>query len=732
MSFRDLDLKMEYRSRRDSVVNDFYIPALNESVLYKRAVGFFSSTSLVELASGICGLVENGGRIELIASPRLSEEDIQAINDGVRRQDEVIEEALLRELKNVTGRYEEERLNLLSNLIAAGRLEIKIAFLADNNRVGMFHEKMGLMYDKEGNIIAFTGSMNESLNAFMVNYESIDIYTSWSNDYERVINKEDAFSAMWKDYEPSIRVMAFPNIDRELINRYKVTNDIETNFDFQYDSILVETYAAKDTENHKAEVNNGPHIPEDVHIREYQSDAIKAWENRNYRGIFDMATGTGKTYTALAAISTLYEKKNHNLAVIIICPYQHLVEQWKEDIVKFGMKPIVAYSSSTQKDWRERLKTQVRSFNLGVIDHFSMVTTNASFSLDYVQEEMKKLKGNVLLVVDEAHNFGAEHLNTSLIPNALYRLALSATIDRYGDPEGTKKLYDYFGEKCIEYSLKDAIDNKMLTPYYYHPVVVSLNNSELDQYTELTEKIRKSIKKEESGKVVLSEYAKQLLIKRARLVAGASEKIIKLRELMQNYKNDNQILVYCGATTLHDIDYKEDAPPVDEEKQINVVADMLGNELGMRVSKFTSEEDAAERESIKSDFAEGKMLQALIAIRCLDEGVNIPSIRTAFILASSTNPKEYIQRRGRVLRTFPGKRHADIYDFITLPVPLVSSTNYYSGELDSVKGLAKREITRMKDFASIAENPFDSDALISEIQRIYDIDSLDEEENEYD
>jgi superfamily II DNA or RNA helicase len=725
MSFRDLELKPEYRSKLSNVVKDFYNPVLRQAVQYKRAVGFFSSSALVSMTAGICGLVENGGTIQLIASPRLLPEDIDAINDGLKRRDDVIKEALLRELREPKGRFEEVRLNLLSNLIAAGRMEIKIAFMEDDNTIGMFHEKLGLMYDVEGNIIAFSGSMNETANAFSNNYEAIDVYASWLQDSDRVLMKQSAFNAMWEDYEPSIRVLNFPDVREELLQRYRVTNTIDTSFDDEeprLEPISIDIPPSP----------IGPSVPEYVHIRPYQNDAIDAWAKQGYCGIFDMATGTGKTYTALAAIARLFSDLNNNLAVIIICPYQHLVEQWREDIVAFGMKPIVCYSASSQRNWRERLKNAVTSFTLGVQDHFCMVSTNATFSLNYVQDIITKLSGNVVLVVDEAHNFGAEKLSQTLLPHIPYRLALSATIDRHGDPEGTQKLYDYFGNKCIEYTLKDAIDNDMLTPYYYYPVTVSLNEEELSQYIDLTGKIRRNIHQDKAGKIILSEYAKMLLIKRARIVAGAVEKINTLKSLLEKHKEDNQILIYCGATTLHDVDYQEGKPAIEEARQIDIVANMLGNDLGMRVSKFTSEENAEERELLKADFAEGKHLQALVAIRCLDEGVNIPSIHTAFILASSTNPKEYVQRRGRVLRKFAGKRHAIIYDFITLPIPLKEVGKYSPEVLEGVKSLAMREIIRMKDFAAIAENPFDSDSLIAEIQRTYDIELESvSEEDEY-
>ena len=324
MSFRDIELKPEYRSRLDNVIRDFYNPVLKQAVTYKRAVGFFSSSALLSLTAGICGLVENGGSIQMIASPRLLPEDIEAINDGIRRRDEVIKEALLRELREPKGKFEEARLNLLSNLIAAGRLDIKIAFLEDDNTVGMFHEKLGLMYDSNGNIIAFSGSMNESANAFTSNYEAIDVFASWTQDADRVYNKQSAFNAMWEDYEPSIKVMDFPDVKEEILHRYRVNDRIDTHLDN-------ESSAEDILPAEESNTPIGPMVPAYVHMRPYQIDAIEEWANRNYVGIFDMATGTGKTYTALAAVSRLFADKHQNLAVIIICPYQHLVEQWKED-----------------------------------------------------------------------------------------------------------------------------------------------------------------------------------------------------------------------------------------------------------------------------------------------------------------------------------------------------------------------------------------------------------------
>ena len=720
MSFLELRLKTEYRSRRDDVIKDFYNPVLNQAVLYKRAVGFFSSSALVAMSAGICGLIKNGGSIQMTASPHLSPEDFAAINDGFKRRDEIIKAALLRELKTPQGIFEEERLNLLSNLIAVGRLDFKIAYLEDNNAVGMFHEKLGVVYDAAGNVIAFSGSMNESANAFFNNYEAIDVFTSWTHDADRVAIKEAAFDSLWSGNERGVKVVNFPDVREEILRRYKVNDEIDTTLDNPPEKFFSR---AEDLPK------NFPVIPPNVTLRDYQIAAIDEWARKNYRGIFDMATGTGKTFTALAAISRLADDRK-NLAVLIVCPYQHLVEQWREDIISFGMKPIVCYSASSQRNWRERLKTAVTSFNGGVKNFFCMISTNATFSTDSVQNLMKTLSGEIVLVVDEAHNFGAKNLIKTLLEHIPYRLALSATIDRHGDAEGTQKLYDYFGEKCIEYTLADAIANDMLTPYRYYPVTVSLNEDEREKYLELTAKIRKGVHRDKHGNIKFTEQAKMLLIKRARLVAGAEEKISVLRMCIEDFKDDNQILIYCGATTMRDSDYREGVPSAEEARQIDVVVKMLGLELGMRVSKFTSQESADERELLKKNFAEGKHLQALVAIRCLDEGVNIPSIRTAFILASSTNPKEYVQRRGRVLRKFPGKTHAVIFDFITLPVPLDEVANFDSDIIGGLKSLAKRELARLKTFAADAENPFESDSLAVEIQDAFAIE-LQEEAEDY-
>ena len=427
MGFEDITIKNEYRSLIDDVVKDFYVPLLKNAVLYQRAVGFFSSSALVMISKGIEGLVQNGGTIQIIASPKLSSSDIEEIRKGyeVRR---VIEKSLIRELGEIDSPVELEKLSYIARLVADGILDIKIAFLTTKNEIAMYHEKMGLITDNEGNTVAFSGSMNESENAFKGNYESFDTFCSWTNDCERVFKKQMAFKAIWEDYEPGIETLDFPVAVKQRLYEYNA--DLRNCNSKANDSITEIQLESKE----KGEI----YLPEDFNIREYQCNAIQTWESRGFCGIYDMATGTGKTLTALASVEYLFRKNNNRLAIVIVCPYQHLVEQWVEDIVRFGIYPIIGYSASSQKNWKKNLKQAVRSFNLKVLDTFCFVTTNASFVTKKVQEQIIQLNEDALFIVDEAHNMGAANYRKCLPENIEFRLALSATIDRHNDDIGTE------------------------------------------------------------------------------------------------------------------------------------------------------------------------------------------------------------------------------------------------------------------------------------------------------
>lgn len=721
MGLRDLDIKAEYRTKLTNVPREFIVPLLERSILYKRAVGFFSSSALLEISKGVGALAKKGGKIQVIASPNLSQGDIDAINRGYKEKREIALEAIERELPDPAelNLEEKDRYNLLAYLIREGILDFRIAFVDDSEGIGIYHEKLAIVEDELGDKVVFTGSMNESKTGMVDNYGAIDVFRSWNDPEHRIDMKEAAFEAIWNGYEVGISTYEFPEVAELIKRRYLVNERPKLSIDkLPRPSTAVDIPIGP---------FGRPTLPDFdwFTIRSYQREAVTSWVENGYRGLFDMATGTGKTITGLIALTKLFEDMYGDLAVVITCPYQHLVEQWLEDIELFGIKPIVAYSKSAQRDWKKRLKESIFDRRLGLPDSkfLCCITTNATFATPWMQEQLRKLKGNVLLLADEAHNLGAPSFQSLLDEKYPYRLALSATFSRHHDEEGTEILRTFFGETCIEYPLEKAIREGMLSEYRYYPIPVTLTQGELEEYQKLTRELGRCFTKTSSGAKTLSKHGEVIAQQRARVVAAAANKLIALEAEIQPFKNDKHILVYCGAAQLLDANADYTAVDIQDDRQITHVVNMLGNDLGMSVSKFTSEEDIKERETLKEEFKKGN-LQALVAIKCLDEGVNIPNIRTAFMLASTTNPKEYIQRRGRLLRVSEGKEYAEIFDFITLPY----STNEASGQtLDELRGvfsLINNETERGFEFARYAQNFASAQKVLDEIIETYRLDEL--------
>ncbi len=713
MSFKDIkNIQISYNTLLDEVVLNFYIPCLEQARVYKRAVGYFSSNVLLQISKGLGAFADHGGKMKLLVSPKLEPKDYEAIKKGYDARQYITEKIISEFNFDVEFDQKDARFNMLAYMVASKMLEIKIVFLEKNNETAMFHRKVGIMEDEVGNKVAFSGSGNETYNGLSLNDEDFEVYCSWKTDEndQRCAIKDYEFDMIWDGNSKGLITIPFPEIIKNKLLTYKHENQSNfTQIDLNFKRFIEEK-------------KNQPKEPkiEDIKLRDYQENAIEEWKKRNYHGIFDMATGTGKTYTGAAAICKLYQEKKR-LVVIICCPFQHLVDQWCDELSSnFNMEPIQCYGTSK---YAIRLKRALTKFKQKRINFVCAVITNASFQKETIQDLIDMNLSSTLLLVDEAHNFGADGISQTLTKNYPYRLALSATLDRYGDPIGTAKLYDFFGEKCIEYSLAQAIREGKLTTYNYYPILVYLTEEEYDEYISLSKKIAKFHSKKDE----ICEAAKRLLIKRARLIGSAKNKISALEQAILPYQKEHNMLVYCGAVKYGEYGYSSND---EEEKQIESVLNLLNNKLHIYSTKFTSDENADMRRDIKKSF-EQKEIQALVAVKCLDEGMNIPAIKTAFILASSTNPKEYIQRRGRVLRTDKDKKYAEIYDFITLP-RLVNSTPLYNNpNLNIEKNLVRREMNRMIDFANLSRNPSDSNEIINIIKEAYQMDIITEGEDLY-
>ena len=443
-------------------------------------------------------------------------------------------------------------------------------------------------------------------------------------------------------------------------------------------------------------------MPPTLQLREYQRVAVANWFANNGRGTLKMATGSGKTITALAIATELYNKINLQV-LLVICPYCHLVNQWARESEKFGLKPILAFEDS--RSWQHKLVAGLYEVRGGDSTFLTIITTNATLMGDSLRSQLRYFPEKTLIIGDEVHNLGAPRLGQSLPRNIGLRLALSATPERHFDEQGTETILDYFGPVLQpELTLADAIRQKALVHYLYYPILVELTEAETRKYSYLTKKIGWALSGDE--KVEESDALTTLLMQRARLIGAAANKLIALRELMINRLDTAHTLFYCGDGSI------ETGARKNNNRQLTQTAKLLGSELGYRVNTYTASTPSAEREKLRQQFESGE-LQGLVAIRCLDEGVDIPAIRHAVILASSSNPRQFIQRRGRILRPHPGKERATLFDMIVLPPDLGRET------LEVERNLLRRELRRFLEFADLADNAGEARIKLLQLQKRY-------------
>lgn len=444
-----------------------------------------------------------------------------------------------------------------------------------------------------------------------------------------------------------------------------------------------------------------PQIPPSLHLRSYQKQAVHNWFANRGRGTLKMATGSGKTITALAIATELYQKIGLE-ALIIICPYRHLVTQWAKEAEKFNLNPILAFESV--RYWQRQLSTELYQLRAGYQPFLTVITTNSTLISEGFQSQLLYFPEKTLIVGDEAHNLGSPRLEESLPRNIGLRLALSATPERHFDESGTDAILNYFGSVLQpELTLAEAINQGALVRYLYYPVLVELTEAESRAYHRLTTRIGWALMDDKDWEN--NETITALLIQRSRLIASATNKLDALRELMKNRLQTTHTLFYCGDGSVETL---EDYSP----RQLEATVELLGSELGYRVNTYTAETPLNEREKLRQQFERGE-LQGLVAIRCLDEGVDIPAIQNAVILASSCNPRQFIQRRGRILRPHPGKERATLFDMIVLPPDLDRNT------LEVERNLLRKELKRFLEFANLADNAGEARLKLLQLQKRY-------------
>ncbi|MCC0177672.1 DNA phosphorothioation system restriction enzyme [Waterburya agarophytonicola K14] len=442
-----------------------------------------------------------------------------------------------------------------------------------------------------------------------------------------------------------------------------------------------------------------PCFPRNLNLRKYQHQAVANWLDNQGRGTLKMATGSGKTIIALAIATELYQQIGLQV-LLIVCPYRHLVNQWSRECQKFSLQPILAMNRAD--NWQGELSTQLYNLNTQPRSFITIITTNSTLMSQGFQSQLKYFPAKTLIVGDEAHNLGSSRLESSLPRKIGLRLALSATPERQYDEMGTEALINYFGAIIKpEFTLKDAIAQGALVRYLYYPLFVELTAGEALIYAKLTKQIGWVLSKNNSFD--RHDNLTSLLAKRSRLVASAANKLNSLKELMLSRLDSTHTIFYCGDGYL-DRDRNV--------RQIDGVTRLLGQELGYRVNSYTTDTPTEIRENLRRQFESGE-LQGLVAIRCLDEGIDIPAIKTAIILASTSNPRQFIQRRGRILRPHPDKKRATLYDMIVIPPNLDRETWQVE------RNLLRKELIRFLTFAELADNASEATNKLLQLQKQY-------------
>lgn len=746
-----------YKSRSEWEPAGFFSDCLCNSTSFDIMLGFFSSSAISVLADGFAAFLYNGGQMRLVINDILTDSDKQAIvaaNDGSPLP--VFDLSDLENTVSTLSERDQHFFECLSWLIRNNRLELKVVSPVTGE--GVAHTKCGVFCDGVSKV-AFDGSVNFSLSALVQNKEGLTAFCSWDNELERekIIDIEQEFLKTFEGRDDSVRYLPAEEIKTRMPSYIKDKDLIQLLTD-EYEILENETKGVgkktpasvvaslnKAKERVKSAISNlkkqnesrqgerltlngdsEPRFPYATGPRDYQITAFQNWKDNKQRGLFNMATGTGKTITSLNCLLEIYLKLGYYKAIILV-PTITLVEQWTDECKGFNFRNIIAVSSKNS-NWSNEVESLILAERIEKENkrvNYIVICTYASFVKRKVFETLSELShSRVLLIADEAHNMGSESM-LKIIDSIPYkrRLGLSATPDRQFDEGGNKAIRAFFHAEerfTFEYTMEQAI-GKALCTYEYYPHVVRLTPEEMIEYKRISDQLAKMFNKETGSLPEQDEYVKRLLLKRKRIIHKATNKLGVFKEIidarLKEIGNLKYTLVYAPEGTIPDswdadcfTDKDCISEDVDTGKLIEAYTAIIRNaDPAITVRKFTSE--SSERDMMLSDFASGD-LEVLTSMKCLDEGVDVPRSELAIFCASTGNPRQFIQRRGRILRKHPDKKYAIIHDLVAVPEIMEGEDNYRME-----RSLLAGEIRRVRNFALLSMNANDA---INELDSVLD------------
>jgi superfamily II DNA or RNA helicase len=663
MSFRKLELKIAYESSSDDVLGEFFIPILKESKSYKRVSAYYSSDSIRIIAEGLATLVYNNGTVKLLVSHLVNEKDYDAIVEAKTNPDEILSKIAIGDREQLEKLMQDDNVAALAYLLAENRLEIKFALC--RNESAIFHLKFGIFEDFNNNFIGFSGSINETYMGLKENIEEFKVFRSWVEEEKKYLEGDlNKFESYWNKTASGkeILIVDLPEKTKQgIISEFKKVNEIKNR------------------------------VYQPMSLRPMQNVALRSWIDNGRKGILQMATGSGKTLIGTYAILDLIEEcKNEELVVVIGCPTKALAKQWYERLAGFNLgkdsSVVMLNKTITKDDLYKRIKYGERRKTI-VIGVYN--TLHKGW---FVNELLTAGTGRMALIADEVHWLGAKEFSNAMAEKYSYRLGLTATPVRNFDIEGTNKILTYFKGITYNYPMSKAIKDGVLTPYLYKVYEGRLNSTELAEYKKLTKKFARysHFPKEKYG-----DLAGIILAKRAKIIKKAESKVAIFRGIIRKLKEEGKLkllLVYC-----------EDNRHIQEFKP---VLDEFGIESRIVKDKMTD----AERSSIIKDFEEGNV-DCIIAMKIFDEGLDIPAARRGIFVSSTSNPKQFIQRRGRLLRKDHGKKEAEIYDIII--VPGLEGLDEEMKRIES--SIIEKEVKRALVFSSSAKNVYECNKALEKI-----------------
>lgn len=706
-SFLSMQLKHSYDSLSDDILFDFYIPMLERTQRYDRISGFFSSTALAVAARGILGLIENGGTMRLLTCQRLSPEDSAAICACVKesQQQTILSHAMMQTFEATEDAFARDHVAALGWMLEHHRLDMRIAVLLDGHvhaknsyttvSRAILHEKIGLLYDTDYHGVSFSGSNNESAMGWLENIEEFKVFKNWvPGEHEFFRIDQNRFENLWKmgdedgyavgERRDGIFIKTLPQAVAEEL--------IEAGKEFDRDRLTLRRYQAV-----RSQKMNVTPRKERLSLYDYQQQAVDQWCANDHALLLEMATGTGKTRTAIGCMKQAMEEVPHRLIIVIATPQTTLTRQWRDDLHHLDL-PIASELAcdGTQHDWKSELKKAIQRVSVGICDNLVIYTTHATASSDVFLTLLRdaSARNHLFLIGDEVHGMGAPKIQRALLPEYAYRLGLSATPQRWFDEDGTTLIQTYFGNDAFRFSLHDALTKfnprtgkTFLVNYTYHSIRVSLTEEELAAYIALTEKI---IQQQRGDDPETREHVQRLLMRRAEITKNAEAKYQALAHVLDTIgPSISKTIIFVSP---------QQKPHV---LQMLAARHIIAHQVTEEESQYESPRGGeSERKKMLRQFAAGGY-QVLVAMKCMDEGIDIPMARRGILLASSTNPREYVQRIGRVIRQAPGKKTAELYDFFVKP-DLASVTDPAIRKLE--KRIYQKEFRRIREIATEALN----------------------------